>query len=258
MNVTTSMKRLATLLAIALALTGTQAFAQTPITEDSGSGIQAFSGLGGTTTADPITFDTFNSSLGTLDSVQITLSGVTLSGSAQGTNNSNVGLPGGDTNGPENLRVNLIGTLDVTSAGGIDVTLNAEDTANNSQNNIAVGSSTVVFNYNDVASSPSSGNQSTVTSLGSYLGNGTTQITVDVTPSDFAVTGAAFKSSGSTANYVSGSFNGAATAGGDVQVQYTYTPVPEPGQTAAWMIGFALCVLGGRKYFQNRGTLCPA
>jgi len=241
------MIRLASMLAVTLVLTGTQAFGQ-PVTIDSGSGIESFSGLGGTSTATPLTFDSFNTSLGTLDSVQVVLENVALSGSAYGTNTSNVGLPIGDTNGPEDIYLNLVGTLTVTSSGGINIPLHATDTADNYQTEVQPGSSTTTFTYTDVAATPATSNQTITTSLTSYEGTGTASVTVDVTPSHFGVTGSDFASADSTANYVSANYNGGATGSGGVEVYYTYTPVPEPAQAAALMIGFGLCLLVGRRF----------
>jgi hypothetical protein len=255
MNATSYMARLAAVLALSLILPGTHALGQVMI--DSGSGVQTFTNLGGTSTADPISFDSFNSSLGTLDSVEIVLSNVTLSGSAFGTNTSNVGLPNGDTNGPEDIYLNLVGTLTVTASGGVNSALHAEDTSDNFQTEVAVGASTTTFTYTNIASLPSGISPTTSTTAG-YLGNGVTQITVDVTPSHFGVSGQAFASADSNANYISANYNGGATADGDVQVYYTYTAVPEPSHTAALLIGFALCLLGGRKYFRSHGDLQPA
>ena len=213
---------------------------------------QSFSGLGGTSTAVPLSFNSFNSSLGTLNSIQIILQNVTLSGAATGTNNSNVNLPSGDTNGPEDIYVDLTGRLTVSAASVTNIVLRVTDTAGNGQTEIAVGASTPTYTYTDIAVSTVGGNTTSAsTNLSSYIGDGTTQITVNVTPSQFGVSGQAFASVDSSANYVSGSYTGGATGSGQVELLYNYTPVPEPSKTAACMIGFALCLLAGRKYFSG-------
>ncbi len=250
MNTKLLTTRLIPALAMFLAFTGARSFGQSMISEP----VQNFSGLGGTSTADTFNFSTFNTSLGTLTSVEIELENVTLSGTAIGTNNSNVNLPNGDTNGPEDIYVNLGGTLTVTSPGGINEALHAVDTLDNGQTEVAVGASTPTYTYTNTPATPSSNNQSTTSSLASYTSGSGSSVTITVTPSHFGVTGQAYASADSTANYVSGTYNGGATAAGSVEVIYTYTPVPEPAQTAAWMLGFVGMVLVGRKYLSRSAT----
>ena len=246
MNASSAKSRIGQVLALVLVLTGSQAFGQT-VTQT-----MSFSGLGGSSSTVPFNFLSFNSALGTLTSVEVILENVALSGSATGTNNSNVGLPGGDTNGPEDLYINLTGRLQVTSSGGVNVNLNATDTDDNVATEIAVGASSPTYLYSGVPSSPSTMNQTTTTTAG-YVGNGSTTITVNVRPSAFGATGTAVASADSTANFVSGSFSGGATGSGTLVLIYNYTPVPEPTKTAAIMIGFALCVLVGRNYYKGNG-----
>ena len=45
---------------------------------------------------------------------------------------------------------------------------------------------------------------------------------------------------------------------GTIILTYNYTPVPEPAQTASWMLGFAACLLLGRTYLRNRSALSLA
>ena len=244
-----SFARVALVLASTLVLGG-QAFAQsimyTPVQT------QTFTGLGGTSTATPLSFYSFNSALGTLTSVQIILQNVTLSGSAFGTNTANSSTPPGDTIGNEDILLNLRGTLTVTSAAGFNVVLNAVDTADNAQNEVVPGASTSTFTYTDVPGSPSSNTQTKTSGLTSYEGNGSTTVTVNVTPTHFGVQGQAYASASSSANYISANYNGGATASGEVQVIYYYAPVPEPAETAMWMLGFVLVVGFGRKYLRRQ------
>jgi hypothetical protein len=81
MNATPAVTLLGRLVVVALFLAGGQSYAQT-FTDPS----QSFSNLGSATV--PFNFATFNSSLGTLDSVEVILENVTLTGSASGTNKS--------------------------------------------------------------------------------------------------------------------------------------------------------------------------
>jgi len=255
MNVTTNLTRLAAVAAMLFVLNGTQAYAQAMIDE----GAQNITTpLGGTTTAANFSFNTFDSTLGTLTSVEIVLDNVTLSGTATGTNNSNVDVPPFESGGPEDIYVNLVGTLTVTtSAGGANDVLSARDSANNGTTNVAVGASTgppTPFVYTNSPSAPPGSNQTISSPSGAYSSpGGSTSITLTVTASHFGVTGESFASAGSSADYISGSYNGGATALGSVDVIYTYTPVPEPAQTAVWMLAFGLCLLGSRKLFQNPG-----
>ncbi len=244
-----SLARIALILASTVLLGG-QAFAQsimyTPVQT------QTFTGLGGTSTATPLSFYSFNTALGTLTSVQIILQNVTLSGSAFGTNTSNIGTPPGDTYGNEDILLNLRGTLTVTSAAGFNVVLNAVDTVDNGQLEVVPGASTATFTYTNVPGSPSNNSQTKTTGLTSYEGNGTTTVTVNVTPTHFGVQGQAYQSASSSANYISANYNGGATASGAVQVIYYYAPVPEPAETAMWMLGFVLMIGVGRKYLRRQ------
>jgi hypothetical protein len=47
--------------------------------------------------------------------------------------------------------------------------------------------------------------------------------------------------------------NASTFSSGDITLIYTYTAVPEPSETAAYLIGFALCLLMGRRYFNRFG-----
>ena len=46
---------------------------------------------------------------------------------------------------------------------------------------------------------------------------------------------------------------GTTMTNGEVEIIYTY--VPEPQETASWVMGFVVCLLVGRIYLRNRGSL---
>jgi hypothetical protein len=77
--------------------------------------------------------------------------------------------------------------------------------------------------------------------LGVYetAGNGT--ITVDLTSASFYSLGVSGGNASETLN---------SNGSGTFQVTYIYT-VPEPAQTAAWMLSFGLVLLIGRSYFKK-------
>lgn len=238
---------------LGLALTSaTPVYSQTLLTQTQ---TMSFSGI--SSSSINLNFLTFNSTTGSsLVSVQVFLEGVKLSGTANGVNDS-----GTVNGGLEDLRMQLTGTLDVTAVDSIDVQLTATSpfysqlgVSNVPPNN------TITHTFLNVAGTPSNNSQEidgtpfAYPEVNGYKGDGTSTVTVTVTPSFFGVTGLATKSSGSTATVVNGSFGGSATASGTVRIVYTYAPVPEPTETAAWMLGLAVCVMVGRKYFPRRNA----
>ena len=106
-------------------------------------------------------------------------------------------------------------------------------------------SSTPPGNFVNATSTPTDGTPATITTnLVDYTGASTTvHLTVNGS-NQLALT-----DTGNFASTVSD------TLYGNVTLYYTYTPVPEPSKTAAIFIGFGLCLLVGRKYFQGRGGL---
>lgn len=214
--------------------------------------VQTFTNLASTEIN--LNFATYNSSLGQLTSVEVVLENVTLSGTAMGTNNSGSNPP--EVGGPETIRIFLTGTIDVTAVDNIDVNLSA-NSPYYVQYNVPING-TISNTFTNAAGSPS-GNTQTITGtppsyseVAGYEGDGVTTVPVTVTPSFFGVSGVATASPGSTANYVSASYNGSATASGTVYIEYTYTPAPEPAETAAWMLGLGICIILGRKYLPRR------
>jgi len=242
MNVASALSRLSQLVVLALVLTGSHAFGQATLTQ-----MQSFTDVSGTTPI-PFSFATFDPSQGTLNSVTIELINVSLTGTAQGTND----LPS-DT---EDILVNLTGNIKVSAASGTsnpNLNLTVIDNQGNEDLVVAPGASTPVYNYSNSSTLNTQGApSSTVTAVTPYIDNGSANITVTVTPNHIGVTGSAFDNS--TGNAATATFTGSATVSGTLEVIYNYTaaPVPEPSKTAACMIGFALCVLVGRNYFKSR------
>ena len=226
MNATFSLPRMGQVLALALALTGSHAFAQSTITQTGN-----FSNL-----TDPVNqavvFNQFNPALGTLTSVTINLTNVFVTGTASVTNQGVAA---------HTYLISLSGDYLITDSLGNNVevllttpTYNSGSLAPNntfttpSETNTTAGSGTDVITG--------------ATNLAPYIGLGTTGTNINLTSSNgVTVTGSA------PYNTLESS-----VGSGSYSLVYTYTPVPEPSKTAAFMIGFALCVLVGRNYFKGR------
>jgi hypothetical protein len=251
MNATSAKSRLGQVLALALVLTGSHAFADSQL--DFFYNFTGVSGNGSVST--PVT--AFDSTLGTLTGVEIEIVSPVLNGTAQGTNTGN---------GPENITVNLGGSVFVDTSGtGIIPGTNDATTGFNivdntfpphGGTNIAVGGMTGDFTYLNTPGTVIAGNPAaTITSppdsLTGYTTTESSSFTVTVTGSNIQVTGGATSVSGTST--VGVNLAGSASVSGTIEVIYTYTPAPEPSKTAACMIGFALCVLVGRNYFKGRG-----
>jgi hypothetical protein len=246
MNATSAISRLGQLVVLSLVLTGSHAFGQT-ITQTG-----SFVNYTGATGPVNFNFASFNTSLGTLNSVTVELFGVALTGTGQGTNTN---VLGGDN---ELIKVNVVGEVTVASTTDPALTpidLNVEDTANNKANLVAPGGSTPLYQYGPgvpTGVTVSSGTTAP-TSLTPYESGTGPTVTLVVTPSGVGVQGSAFNQG--SAPVANASFTGEVSVSGTLELIYNYTPtpVPEPSKTAACMIGFALCVLVGRNYFKGRG-----
>lgn len=178
-----------------------------------------------------LTINQFDSSQGTLTSVEIEMSDVYIDGTASVTNNNN---------NRHSFTISLAGDYSITDSTGNTVDVSLTTASHNSGNLYRNQTYTTPTETN---STPGSGSItfSDSTSLTPYIGTGTTTLTL---ASDNSVT----LSSG-TGNY---SLSQTSTGSGSYTVIYTYTPVPEPSQTAACMLGFGLCLLLGRMYLKRR------
>jgi hypothetical protein len=201
-------------------------------------------------------FTEFNPADGTLTSVTVELVGLTLNGTASGTNTGS---------GPEDITLHLGGTVLVTTQGvGITGT-NAASTGMtiqdsvfpaNGATNVPVSGSTGTFTYTNNAAAVTGGSNvgtisSPPTDLTAYTSSPSGSITVKVTGQGIQVIGGATSDSGTST--VGVSLQGFANVSGTVELIYNYTAVPEPSKTTACMIGLALCILVGRNYFKGRG-----
>jgi len=228
-------------MALALVLTGTHAFAQSPIIQT-----QSFSNAG--PGSNPYTFNSFNSSLGTLTGVTIELSSISTAGTATVYNISNLPIPLG-SGGPgyaEDLTGGFSNTFTATSSTSGSDQFSVVVTSNTqTQLNVAAGSNFTTGTLNGTqVPNPS---DFSAPDIANYVGSGTATITITLNASTTVI---ASGFAGSNQVYVAG--NASALAAGNVSLIYTYTPVPEPSKTAAAMIGFTLVILLGRKYFKGR------
>ncbi len=240
--------RFGALVVLGFILCGSPAPAQPLITQE-----QSFSNASGTS---PISFsfNTFDTSTGnTLDYVEVSLTDLTFSGSAQGINEGSVN---------EAIYVNLEDGLAVTAPSGINNSFSIMDSKDYGELDVAPGATAGPFSYTQNPANITSGfPNKTLSSMSSDLSPYTTadgeSVTVTVTPSGIVVSGYGVNSSDGTmgtAPLVSGS----GSIDGNVSLIYTYaTPVPEPSESAAWMIGFSLCILGGRTFLKRRGFRVP-
>jgi hypothetical protein len=257
MNAISSMTRLAALLAISLALAGTQSFGQSMISPPQSPLAFTVSGFSG---SENLTFNGFNNALGTLTSVTIDLTNVQVGGYATLTANTTgqsitlASLEGEYevTDGTNNVQITVLSPSAASSFPPTAVsngdTYFVGGTAGSGQvGNGYIGTSTTPpGNFVQALSSPQNATPTVITTGLSFYEGGSNSVTLTL------------DSLNELDSNTSGGFNTSVfgTGTGDLSVVYTYTPVPEPAQTAAWMIGFGLCVLGGRKYFQRRTDLC--
>ena len=256
--------RLGLLLAIAFIFTGTSAFGQNFAQTDSFSGYNAQS-----VTADDLGFDTFNQEIvlgnipvgATLTSVQLELLNVTGAASGTVTNNS--------SSTAVNVTYNLSGNnfLSTTYNGSqfppgndlVDLTFNAGTIGVGTGSSGSTGGSLAP---NQTVNIPTTGTiaLSTTNTSTTILNNGSD-------PSDIAY----FTSNGGGANltvFLTGNLSigangtiegpggqlsstGVETSDGMAEIIYNYTTVPEPRETAAWMLAFAACLLVGRKFLRR-------
>jgi hypothetical protein len=254
MNATSALTRAATLVAAALIFTGSHALGQSVILSDPGTGIEtqtlSFTNQGpGSPVYD---FNLFNSAEGTLNSVTIELVNITSTGSATVYNTSASAPPFGTGNGvgySETLTGGFSNTYAATSStSASDVATTVITSSTVTGTNIAATGSVTSINTGILSANQSPNPVTTVVSdKGNYIGTGTGTITITLA----STTGANVSgNAGSNTFYALGS--AAATASGSLILIYNYTPVPEPRTTAAAMIGLALCLLVGRKFFKGR------
>jgi len=243
MNAISAFSRTASLLAVILTFAGSPVSGQVITTTGPGVITQtlSFTDQGpGTPTYD---FNLFDSNLGTLNSVTIELVNITSTGTAVVTNVSNTFNPPGYT---ENLTGGFTNTYTATSStSGADTVSVAITSSTVSGTNIAAGSN---INTGTLSASQTPNPVTTVVGdKANYIGSGTGTIVITLA----STTGANVSgNAGSNTFYALGTAQ--ATASGSLVLIYNYTPVPEPKTTAA-MIGLALCILVGRKYFKGRG-----
>lgn len=218
------------LAAVAIILMGSHAIGQTLT---SVSETQTFTNVAaGSYTLD---FALFNTNLGTLESVTITLGDVFVTGTASVTNNTNTNT-GGTAPGTYTYYVNYTGTFDITDSVGLnqdagnDVALTVS--APQSHKNLAIGATLTTPTASNTAAGEASSELSTTNGddLTGYEGNGTGTVALTL------ATGNSVTATG-TSNY---STTSSGTGSGEVTVTYNYlsnpTPTPEPS-TWALMIG---------------------
>jgi|GEM_PF-2142039 len=249
MNATSALSQLGRVLALVLVFTGSHVFAQSPIVQT-----QSFSNAGPGTT--PYTFNKFDSSLGTLTGVTIELSGISTAGSATIYNTSGYPVIFGGSGGPgynEDLTGGFTNTFVATSSTSGSDSMTVVVTSNTqTQLSVPPGTSPT-YAGNNFTTGTLNGTQSpspadfSAGDLANYIGSGTGTITISLNSSTTVI---ASGNAGSNQVYVAG--NASALASGNVNLIYSYTPVPEPSKTAAAMIGFTLVILVGRKYFKGR------
>jgi hypothetical protein len=257
MNVTKYLPRLGQLLAVALILTGSHAYGQSTTALQS-VGV-TFSGTSGATSAD---FTGFDTSLGTLTSVTVNLTGVEVNGYATLTANTT----GQSINSA--FLSSAFQLLDLTSTAQVTVTVTTANAASPFGTTVANGSTYFVGGTagggqvgNGYIQTAGGGG---TTPPGNFVPASSAPPTTG-TPSTFSTDLAAYEGASTTVDLTvngvnqlssttSGGFNTAVndTTTGTVTLFYTYTPVPEPSKTTACMIGFALCLLVGRNYFKGR------
>jgi hypothetical protein len=193
----------------------------------------------GTGASGTISFASFNESLGTLTQVDLSLVSVTVSGTVTVTNTN----PNGGSNEVFH---------NVTLDGDYTVTDSANQTVNVDPATSPVNSGTIAPQGTFVAPTPTGGTSPAAATVNTDLllgtnnlgiyetaGNGT--ITVNLTSASFYSLGVSGGNASETLNS-----NGAGT----LEVTYIYT-VPEPSQTAAWMLGFGLVLLIGRSFLKK-------
>jgi hypothetical protein len=159
----------------------------------------------------------FNSNLGTLQDVTLTLTS-TSDGTVSVINFSNVAQS--FTNAFARMTVNLTGP-DGTSTSVTPVSTVAAGIAN--------PGSFVISNFNPVGSTVSDSVNATNLGLYEAAGGGTLDLTVD---------SSAFGTYGGTGTPGEVGFGGSASASGDVLVKYSFVAIPEPATYAA-LVGFA-------------------
>jgi hypothetical protein len=143
----------------------------------------------------------------------------------------------------------------------------APETGTSSSNTIMVSVNTNTATFPNVTpgssvntnSSPLSGTQSGLgpattipeNEWSFYVTGGTNSVVTFDVGAQSGIFAAGFTGSGAG----SVAAQGTTLSSGTVEVIYTY--VPEPRQTASWLLGFGLCLLLGRGYLRSRGFLTP-
>ncbi len=228
--------RTGSLLALALA-----ALLSAPLSADTLTYMSTFSGLSDSGTI-PVNLSQFNPSLGTLTEVTLELSNVYVVGTASVQNTT------GDY---QDYSISLAGQYKISDTSGnritIALTTPTYTTIGNPSYPLGLPNGATFTTPSETNSTPGGGLVNiTDGSISAYIGTGTTATLVSLKSSN-GVT-------------VSGpspyNTNSSSLGSGTYEIIYTYTAVPEPAQTAAWMIAFAGLVLVGRKYF--RRTVAPA
>lgn len=189
-----------------------------------------------------LVFNGFDSSLGTLTSVTITISNVSVTGSISFTNNATT---------TETVRtISFDGVFSAVDSNGNEVDANI-DTPNYGSNTTRVASG-VTENFPSETTDGDPSSATTVISgsdLAAYTSS--TTVTVDVTGS-FGNTVTTLNGSAYTVvnNYV---------GSGEVTVTYDYTAsglaaVPEPAQTGAVLLGLGLCIMIVRRTLKGKSV----
>ncbi len=212
----------------------------------------------GTTESTTVSFTGFNTALGTLTGVVIDLTNVQVSGYATLTANT-----GGQTISSAYLYSNF-SLNDVSDSQQVSVTVQTTSYASPGSPT-SVSSGQTYFVGGGTPASPGNGYVGNSATPPSGFVNATSP-TQNGTPATVTTNLSSYEGSGTTvlldlsgynvlSSITSGGFNTSVddTTVADVTLYYTYTPVPEPSQSAMGMIAFGLVLLVGRHYFKSRG-----
>jgi hypothetical protein len=226
--------RIGQLLVAAVVLTQTHAFAQSEMVGPVAFSVGPDTGSGASTT---VQFASFNTSLGTLNEVELNYTNMYATGSDDITNTS------GTTGTYSKVFLDAFYTL--TTSQGSYV---ADDftTPKQSQTITSGNSYDFVENSGAVQSLPT---VVVTTGLSAFEGSGS-NISVTLQDQDPADTTGDSNTSWSVTTDNSFTSIISATGTGDLTVTYLYT-VPEPSQTAGWMLGFGLVLLMGRSFLKK-------
>jgi hypothetical protein len=221
-------------LAVMLVLAQGNAFAQSELLAPISFTIGPDNNGAGAST--PISFASFNTALGTLNEVDLNYTNVQITGSDQITNNSATA---------RNFTVQLSAFYTLTDSQGSFVT-DQFQTSPQSQS-INAGAT---FTFNETSGAPITLPPVVISSgLSAFFGNGS-NITVTLGDTDPADLSGAHDTSWTVSTSANHTDVLTSTGTGTLQVTYIYT-VPEPSQTAAWMLGFGLVLLIGRSFLKK-------